>query len=186
MSPIMILTLKDRYPKTIISKAFLTCTHRNPITYFFYPEIRDNPISCTCQRLLKIKESKRIYNFYFWTLQKICSQKGWSLCIKCKKVHCKYNKGFFFSLFSLNWFGYCIPSIEFLHLILIGYLYAFLLVDGAHYTEQCRQVKSPLMLEFCHFHLKEAIPSLNKKCISLAIEPKEETRTNQENFRQQV
>ena len=134
MSPIMILTLKDRYPKTIISKAFLTCTHRNPITYFFYPEIRDNPISCTCQRLLKIKESKRIYNFYFWTLQKICSQKGWSLCIKCKKVHCKYNKGFFFSLFSLNWFGYCIPSIEFHHLILIGYLYAFLLVDGAHYT----------------------------------------------------
>ena len=36
------------------------------------------------------------------------------------------------------------------------------------------KVKSPLMLEFCHFHLKEAIPSLNKKCISAAIEPKEE------------
>ena len=65
-----------------------------------------NPISCTCQMLLKIKESKRIYNFYFWTLKKICSKKGWSLCIKCKVVHCKYNKGFFFALFSLNWLGY--------------------------------------------------------------------------------
>ena len=117
----------------------MICIHGNPITYFYYPVIRDNPISCTCQRLLKIKESKRIYNFHFWTLKKICSKKGWSLCIRCKEVHCKYNKSFFFfSLFSLNWLGYrgveCIPSIEFHHLILIGYLYAFLLVDGAHYT----------------------------------------------------
>ena len=98
-----------------------------------------NPISCTCQRLLKIKESKRIYNFYFWTLKKICSKKGWSLCIRCKVVHCKYNKGFFlFSFFSklvgIQRSVKPIPSIEFHHLILIGYLYAFLLVDGAQYT----------------------------------------------------